>query len=334
MGRLVKIAVVIALLWCGWWLVAATVLERGVAAWLEDRRSDGWDATADALNVSGFPLALSTGMQAVTLADPVRRLSVEAASLDIDMPAYWPGHVTVRLPETPVRVALGDAVFLLRAQEGRAELNLHPGNALELERLNAQSGPWQLNTPQGNLLSADDFAAEVTQDNDVPAQYRFALNAARFAPGDLIRVPMQLPSDWPLTFETFVADVTVLFDRPIDRQALEARRPQPRSIDIRAFDLIWGDLRLTVSGRVEVDAEGTPDGGVTLSFRNWQQALELLKQTNIIRSDQTGQAEIVLRAIASSTDDPADIDIAIGFREGQLFLGPINLGPAPRIILR
>ncbi|KIN70755.1 DUF2125 domain containing protein [Sulfitobacter noctilucae] len=334
MSRLVKIIVVLALLWCGWWFAAATALERGVVRWLEDRRTEGWEAQAAAVDVTGFPLALQTDLTAVSLTDSATGLHVDAPDLRVSMPAYWPGDMTLVLSGAPIDFGVGDTTYILRAQDTAADLNLHPGTALELERLTAQSGPWQVNTRQGNLLSADDFTANVTQDKDDHTVYEFALNAADFSPGGLLRAGLDLPDDWSLTFETFTANITARFDRPIDRMALESRRPQPRQITVNDFDFSWGEFRIALVGDVQIDTEGTPDGDLMLSIKNWRQALELLKKTEIIRSEETGQAEFVIQAIASNSDNPADLDLAFSFREGRLFLGPINLGPAPKFILR
>lgn len=334
MGKLVQIIVALALLWSGWWWSAATLLDRGIGTWLDDRRAEGWQAEIGAVDVAGFPLALGTSLETLLLADPVAGLAVNAESLHLSVPAYWPGDVTLTLPDTPLRIATPEHILFLSAPQAKAELKLHPGFALQLEQLSARSGPWMLNTSAGNLLSAEDLDAEVTQDAQTAESYRFAMTARGFAPGDLIRSAMLLPEDWPLAFDTLIADVNLRFDLPLGRSTIEDRRPQPRQIAIDRLDLIWGTMRLTAAGALEVNPQGIPDGEVNLRLENWRQLLDLVEKAGTLDARMRGQADLLLTALANMGGDPDTLDLTLTMRNGQMFLGPIQLGPAPLLILR
>lgn len=332
MGKLTKVIVLLALLWSGWWFGASVLLERAMTDWLADRRAQGWQAQAD-VALTGFPLRFNAALSDLALTDPETGVAIETARLDIGAPAYWPGDLTVTLPETPMRfVSDGNTAFVI-ARNGAAMLQLHPGTALELERLHATADAWQINTPNSNLLSAEDLSAEITQ-TETAETYRFALTAGQLAPGDLLRQVLMLPEDWPRAFDSFAADLTLRFDAPLDRFTLEDRRPQPRDIRISQISAQWGPVGLNAVGALNIDAQGVPAGTLTVVIENWRRVLDLAERGGAMPASMRPQAELMLNALANLGDDPDRLDLRVRFEDGNAFLGPIALGPAPRLILR
>ncbi|MEP5727877.1 MAG: DUF2125 domain-containing protein [Sulfitobacter sp.] len=334
MRWLIRFCVVLAVLWCGWWWGASTVTERAVSAWFEARRTEGWQAELNALKVTGFPSQFQVVAGKVILADPRTSVGLETPKLDISAPAYWPGDVTLRLPEDPIILGSAAGVVTIRAMDAQAKVEVHPGAALELEGFHADSGPWQVNVAQGNLMSAEGFSAEMSQDVTLPERYNVGVNAKSFAPGDLIRAALALPADWPITFDTFAGDLMVTFATPLDRHTLKDRRVHPRSVELRALDLVWGDLRLGATGAVAIDTEGTPEGEVKVSVENWRQLLDFAERGGVIDTGLRAQAELVLNALANLGGDPNRMIVNLGFKQGQMFVGPIPVGPAPKFTRR
>ena len=314
-------------------MLATSALEFGVWRWLDERRAAGWQAEVDAVAVSGFPARFDMTLEAVALADPATGIRVAAQDLRIAAPSYWPADVTVFLPSTPVEISTADTVITLTAPTGQTTLRLHPKVTLQLDHLTASSGPWVLNLPQGNLLQAQDFRAEVSQTDD-PKSYRFALSASQLIPGAMIRTALNLPLDWPLAFDVFGADMVVNLDAPIDRLALENRPPQPREIAVERAEAEWGPLRLSLHGNLLIDESGTPEGQLDLLVENWRDAVDLAEQSGAMPQNMRPRAEIMLNALANMGADPASLDLKLRFANGGMFLGPIPIGPAPKLILR
>ena len=330
MRLLIRLFVVLAVLWCGWWWLAATLVDRGIADWLEARRADGWDANVQQTDISGFPVQIATRLQNLAVRDPAGG-AVTADSITLSFPAYWPGDVTLTLPDTPVRFDTPVGAYFLRTQEGVASVNLHPGPALELERLLATAGPWQVNDIGGNLLGAESLRAAFAQKDDAPQTYTLLLDATDFAPGDVIRSRLALPPEWPRVFETFTADLDLRFDRPLDRQSLNGTRPQVTAVDIRQIDLMWGDLGFAATGTVGIDEGGVPDGALALRLSNWRQIMEQAELAGAVTPQQRGQAEVILNALANMGGTTETLALDVRFEQGEMFLGPIRLGPAPRL---
>lgn len=171
MRRLLISLISLALLWCLWWAAASYGLREGVTALLRDRRAAGWQAEAGIVQ-SGFPLHLGTTLEGLTLSDPAAGNALTAERVDLSAPAWWPGYVTMKVPETPMTITLSGQPFRLRAQDAALGLRLYPGPALALERAEVEGGEFLLSTAQGALLSGDGLSLSATRETDDP---RYAL---------------------------------------------------------------------------------------------------------------------------------------------------------------
>lgn len=333
MRRLVWTIAVLAVLWGIWWLLATTALETGLNKWLEQRRSAGWQADVSAVQLGGFPGRFDLGMDKLALKSPRTGHGFSADALRITALSYWPGNLAVHFPQTAVDISTPDVAFALTAPDARAALRLHPSPALQLDHLNAVSGPWQLDLQQGNLLNAQGFAGELRQGGTAEV-YRITLDIAQLVPGGMVRRALSLPLDWPLAFDTAVADATVTFDAPLDRHTLNQPAPSPREIEIQQIALSWGPVKINLAGQIQLDASGTPEGQLDLLIENWRAALELAENAGLLGADMRPQAEVMLNALANLGGDPARLDLKLRFAEGRAFLGPIPIGPAPRLFQR
>ncbi|APE42655.1 hypothetical protein BOO69_03890 [Sulfitobacter alexandrii] len=331
MRRLLVLLVSLALLWCLWWAAASYGLRQGVTSLLQDRRAAGWQAEARLVQ-SGFPLRLDGRLEEVALVDPTGGSGLTADHVALSAPAWWPGFVTLDLPETPMTVTLSGQPFRLRAQDARMNLRLHPGTALELESATVEGRQFLLSTAQGALLSGDRASLVAVQQATDPV-YDLRLETDAVTPGDVIRAMLNLPADWPRAFDALALRGSVGFDRPVDRAALDGVPPQPRLIAVDSLDVRWGEIQVGGEGRVTIDADGIPTGTVTLRLARWQRLLDLASDTGMLGPAPRNQAQLLMGGLANIGGQDGDLEVTLAFADGQMALGPIQLGPAPRILL-
>lgn len=334
MLRLVWVVVLVALGWSGWWALAARGVGSGIEAWLDQQRAAGWQAEALSVSTSGYPLSLDTEVLNLALADPATGVAIEVSRLDFASPAWWPGDVILTLPSDPIRLANPSGQATLTMQEAQADLKLHPGQALELEHMALISGPWIVTQPEGDLIAASDLILQMTQDPNDPIAYGFTANATALQPGPVLRDRFFVPTDWPVSFESFTLQMRVAFDRPWDLRALEQARPQPRRIDLPLAEAAWGDLRLRLAAELDIDADAVPSGTVTLQARNWREMLTLAQSAGLLPSELRPQLESILSALAGTSGNPEAFDVTLTLANGRVSMGFLPLGPAPRIYLR
>ncbi|HVC57684.1 MAG TPA: DUF2125 domain-containing protein [Stellaceae bacterium] len=116
------------------------------------------------------------------------------------------------------------------------------------------------------------------------------------------------------------------------RRAAMAWRDAGGTLDLDHLTLHWGDLRITGSGTLALDAELQPVGGFSGAIGGYPQLMTALVAAGRMRAGDARLAGLAL-ALMSRTGPDGRPEIATSFtiQDGQMYLGPAKLGPVPRI---
>lgn len=125
----------------------------------------------------------------------------------------------------------------------------------------------------------------------------------------------------------------IAFDRPVPRDVLASPRPQPRQIDLRLAEYRQGPVYFSAAGRLTVDAAGRADGALQLRAENWRALLDDAVEAGHLPRPLAQTIEQALMLVAGLSGDPDRLDVPLTFDDGAMRLGPIPLGPAPRLRL-
>lgn len=341
MKRLLFFIVVSASLWAGYWFYGATGTKTAFATWFEERRAAGWAADYSALEVNGFPNRFDVTLTDPSLADPSTGWAWDAAFFQVFALSYKPNHVIAIWPELQ-RIATPQGSYNLTQAQMQASIVLWPSNAVALDRIRLVADTVQLTASDGRgtamdalRLAAERLDAEGQPATDAPiageTRYRIALSAEGFAPALELRQQIDPANRLPRTLERLRADVTLGFDRPWDRTAIEQSRPQPRLIALRLAEARWGDLELLAAGDLEIDATGTATGRITVKAQNWRDILAMARNSGRLPGGLADTLEQGLSLLAGRNDG---IDIPLDFRNGRIWIGPLPVMESPVFTLR
>lgn len=325
-----KIVILLALVWSGWWYLATTSTRNSVTAWLQDRQTEGWQAEAAAITSGGFPLRTTTQIDRLVLLDPARTRGVEVPRLNLSAPIYWPGHASVHVPAGPVTFTTPQGEVELGTKGARAGMRLRPGTALQLEALSGDATGITLDVNDLRLLDVEAVEAAVTQGR-TPETYTVNLVLTGLSPSEALFEGASLRRPGPGTFAPVVADATITFDRPWDRSALQDTRPQPRQIRITEIAASYADTGVSISGDLDVDPAGIASGSLRLRMRNWQDVFDMAVATATIPPEW---APTVGQVLGSMSDADGTLDLTLTLAAGQMRIGFLPLGPAPRFVIR
>lgn len=334
MRVLLSVILIAAAGWSGYWFVGKTGVSRGFERWFEARRAEGWVAEATTITTRGFPNRFDTSFTDLALADPDTGLAWEAPFFQILALSYKPNHVIAVWPERQL-VATPVEKYRIESADMRASLVTGADIRLPLERMTLTAeklAVTRLVTDQPVRTEALRLAADRVPTN--PAAYRLGLAADGLAPALDWRVRLDPSNRLPERFDALSADLTIVFDKPWDRSAIEDARPQPRQIDIRLAEARWGRLELQVAGALSVDANGLPEGEITIKARNWRDILQMAVASGTLGEGFAATLEDGLSLIAQMAGNPRTLDIPLNFRNGRVRLGPVPLGVAPVLRLR
>jgi len=318
--------------WCGYWFATATIVERSASAWFDARRAEGWQADFAQLETRGFPYRFDTALTDVALADPGTGLVWSAPEFEIVALAYRPNHVIALFPDTQTlaspfeTLTIESADMRASARLGGTRLELVESTAEMAEVKASSTQGWEVTLSKGLLATR----AAPTETNT----YDIYFEATELRPSDALRLGVDPQGRLPDTFQSLKLDSTLSFDAPWDRFAVERARPQPTGIDLKDFDARWGQLELRAVGNVSVDDEGIPEGQITVKATNWREIISIGQALGTIPEATVPTITRALEVLATLSGPPNTIDVTLNFQRGFVSLGPLPLGPAPRLRLR
>ncbi|MCC6716566.1 MAG: DUF2125 domain-containing protein [Acetobacteraceae bacterium] len=317
-----------------WW--AVTAMEREVAATLAAPPAAGWQASAGPLERGGWPLAATVALPGLAAAGPLggvpgNILRWHAARMTVSIALLRPRTLVVEL-SGPQSLQLGPAPPVpVSAGEFRAEVPLEPGvpaRAITIDATALTAGP-----PAGTLgVARLHIAAE---QRPAALQGEPALTLAIAAHG------IALPSAqaWPLgpTVERFLLDLAVT--GPVPRQpdlALRAAswRDGGGAAEVRRLELAWGEVTLTGSATLALDAQLQPMGAATARLAGHAAALRALTASGLLapRTAMAAGAVLGLMARPPAGGGAAVVEVPFSLQDRTLALGRIPLVRVPELV--
>jgi hypothetical protein len=312
------------------WFSAARGLRRGVGLWAQSLRTRGLDLTWQASRVDGFPLAFRLVLADAKVRD--RR----------------PGATgVVRLPLLVARAAPWNfRVWRLAAPQGLAAATgpgPHP-----LARVSARAA-------QGSIVVSGKGATlwfgvdRPSADAGMPlaAQQIFLWlilpprpSAAHTEPAmgvaleiKRLRLPsVPQPFRNPLDELSFGLTVNGAIPTAPPRQAAAAWRDAGGTVELDHLRLRWGPMLIDGSGTLALDAALQPEGTFSGGVEGYGALMQALVASGRMRARNAGLAGLALSLLAKrGPDGRPEIPLAFTIQNGEMYLGPARIGPAPRI---
>lgn len=330
MRILLAIVVLLALGWSGFWFWNASLRERALTGWLEQRREAGWVADGS-VRVTGFPNRVDTVVTGLELANPKAGWSWGAPEFQIlsqtwrpqQVIAVWPASQSIATPFDRLDVTSDRLVGSLLLEPNQ-RLGLDH-STLEARGLGLKgSAGWQATL--GEVL----FSIRKAQTETRPFSYDVDFSGKDLA----------LPDDWltgidrgavPRSIDSAHVAGVASFDRAWDRPAIEGDNPVLQRLAISEAHFVWGKLDLTAAGTLDVGPDGLAEGELKLKAQNWQAMLDAADQAGLIAPGLAGTLRGGLGLLAGLSGDKRNLSLPLTFRDGQTRLGPVPIGPAPRL---
>lgn len=333
MRKLFWLVILAGLGWTSYWFIGAQGVKAGAANWIEDRRSEGWQVEFSNLTVRGFPNRFDTTLTDLSLTDPDTGLSWQAPFFQLFALSYQPNHLIAVWPNEQV-VSTPFQKITITSSDMRASLVVKAKSSLELSRANVITADAKLSSTNGWTASVDTLEMFIRETEGESLNYDIFAKTNALEPGERVRSVIDQGGKLPDVIEAITLDLVVSTDRPIDRSTIEEARPNLTKLIVKDARGSWGELALRGKGDMEIRADGTPNGELAITARNWRQMLALAVEAGAISKDAGRTAEFGLGLLASTSGSSESLDAPLSFSGGRTFLGPIPIAPAPKIRLR
>ncbi len=333
MRKLTYLVIIAVTLWGGYWFVGSTALERGVAAWFDQRRAEGWQADYTDLYTRGFPNRFDTTVEGLALADPNSGLAWTAPFFQFFALSYKPGHIIAIWPNDQV-ISTPEEKITVTSSYMRASVVFNETTDLNLNRTTLEMTDLGLTSDAGWSSKMQTGLLAMRQADGGDTAYQLHFEAKGVTPASEFIKRFEGIAFLTDVIDGLTIDADLRFDAPWDRFAVERARPQITYIDLDLLQATWGELDLRLAGELTVDENGTPEGQITVKAKNWREMLMLANQSGLLPSSLMSSAEKTLSFLASLSGDKTTLDTPLTFRNGYIAFGPIPLGPAPSLRLR
>jgi len=312
-----------------WWIVAGRI-EAGIVTWADSLRQQNAELTWRTIRVGGFPLAfdvrLSEARLRGTAASQPAELRIPALSASArpwnfrDWRLSAPDGLNASIGpagEPLTKVAAVSAIGSVAAGGGDTIvwLGLNDAKADLPEHLTADTANLWLTVPAHPPQAHTDRA--------------FALAA------DLrgLRVPLT-PAPFQGAVDDLAVGATVL--GPIQagppRVAAAAWRDAGGTVELDRFALRWGDVAVNGSGTIALGPDMQPIGAFSGAVSGLDELLKALAAAGQLRMGDLTLARLGLAALAKpGPNGKPEVSTSFTIQNGQMYLGPLKLGPAPRI---
>jgi hypothetical protein len=318
--------------WSGYWWVGSTAQQTAITAWLEGRRAAGWVADYDSLAVQGFPNRFDTRVVNLNLADPSSGWAWRTPEFQVLMLSYKPTHVIAVLPPQ-TEISSPNERITITSKDIRASVKFDPNTALALNSTTAELSDVTLTSTAGWTSHMESATLASRQTAGVANSHDLYFQATNLKPALIFKNIIDPNALLPDVFETVRADFTAGFDAPWDRVAVEGRKPELLSLELKDYSAVWGSLEFQAKGSLTFDTLGSPTGKIAVRAKNWQDMLSLGVSAGFVPIELESTLQSGLSLLARFSGNPDTIDAPLSFANGVISLGPIPIGRAPKLRL-
>lgn len=330
---LITILFVAAAGWFAWWWAAAEAQKFALTAWLDERRDVGWLAEAAAIDVAGFPNRVDAELTEIALADPISGWAWNAPRLAIYQILYKPTEAIVVWPEEQ-RIAAPGARATIRSELMRSSFAFAASEALTLKRNSFEIRNGAVAADAGWTAGVDYYNHHLRPSTgDLgPNAYEFVAEVKKLRLPEFIRRTVDPAGALPAAIEMIKIEGAAAFDTPLDRFAFEREKPQLKALTLLPSEGTWGDLSLRMSGSMKADASGLAEGSFNIAAKNWEEMLDAAVASGAINRSLSDAMKLGLGFVAQLSGGRNTLDVVLTFERGLTKIGPVPLGPAPRLV--
>lgn len=324
MRAVLWLVLVLGLLWAGYWFVGSRAVESSVAGWFADQQAAGMVAENKGIAVAGFADRFDLTVTEPKLADPATGWGWQAPFAQVLAMTWKPWHLIAALPHTQEITAPDGQKVNVNSSRLMASLLMKPAVGLPPRRLVVEGEGLALASNAGWTLGADKAVLAAEEDPTRTNSLRLGADVTK------ITVPASLATLPDLGPEAALihADVSLGLSEPL---AWAMEGAAVTAVHVTAVQVTWGKMDLTASGEVTANADGLAEGKVDMHLKGWQSLPALVVALGLVPPQNEVTVQRGLEFLSKTGKDPDVLTLPLTFAKGYMSLGPLPLGPAPRL---
>lgn len=304
---------------------------QGMALWLRGALDGSETAGAAQVTAIGFAARIGVQLDAPWVANAgMRAVALDRAT--ITAPVWNPLAWTLDLP-LPQRVELQGLPFALTGTAAALTVAAAPAPDLPLAgiTLRLQAPALQLEAAKAPSLAAESVDLAL-RSAEAPRLYQLSgtITGAALPPGLAAALSRQAGLERPLPDRLEQLTLAARLDLVQPVTLLSPAPAALSALDLRRAELVWGGHRISVSGRLAVSPDGTPEGTMTIALSDFPVWLDLALAAGLVPPERKAMLS-AMGAYLSKQSPDGSVPLPLSFANGWMSLATIPLGPAPRL---
>ena len=318
-------------LYSAFWFIVAGRIEDGFGAWARSLRAQNLDLTWRGIRVAGFPAAFRIELSEARLRGVA---AADAGAVQVPLLAGSARPWNFRV----WHLAAPDGLSAMAGSPDRPQATLHAASAAGSVALGAEGGAaaWlDLDAPAidtGTRFAARDAELWLSLPKHPPRTHgEKAIGVALDIRG--LTLPVA-PAPFRNPLDDIAFGVTLFGPVPAapPREAAAAWRDAGGILDLDHLAAHWGVLAMTGSGTLALDRQLQPIGSFSGAIEGYGELLEGLVAAGQLRLNEARIAQLALAMLAKTgPDGKPRLATSFTLQDGEMYLGPVKLGKAPRI---
>jgi hypothetical protein len=325
---LVAVAALAGSGYAGYWFLAAGAAESAIHDWMEAQQSQGFEATTEAVVVSGFPGNILIHLDQISVAAPNHALDWQWSGQAID------ASIDLKNPRQIVMLIRGSQhlAYGIGAQRINTEIvgkrmtvQLDLRNDRGLESLSLDVGGATLTNAHGDTpitVARFQFRANLGAGGGlVPNGTQMSV---RF---DNLVLPAHTRGPLGNTLSLVQANLEMLgtLDNGDLAEALADWRDAQGAVRIQESQVRWGTLDLSGRGGFTLDDQFRPRGSIDALIRGYITTIDAFHAAGLLDDDERKSIDSVLRFLGQQ-GPLTNIGLPVRMGEGLIFVGPVSMG--------
>ncbi|MBL6952496.1 MAG: DUF2125 domain-containing protein [Alphaproteobacteria bacterium] len=282
--------------------------------------------------ITGFPFRLQVDLSSphIALRGQARELLWESDQIKAVGHPWQPHHILFDVT--------GRHRFKARLSGHWRELTLDSSEAMASLETDAENRPERLSLDVRKILLRYNGAPALQGERlqlhsrsapDIPDGLDLALSgetlevAAGALPSDVVDLPRTAK------LVDLQARVTGLPKGGLTLGGLPQWRDGGGTLEVKTFHLQWGDMDISATGSLALDAEMRPIGALTARIKGHDELLDIAMANGMMDEDNLATARAVLGLLAAAGGGVLSVPVRL--QDGQLFLGPAVVAKLARI---
>jgi len=307
------------------WFTAAGRVADGFTEWAQSLRAQNLDLSWQQIRVGGFPLKFDVELSEARLIGPAGELHLKLLS---GSALPWNFRLW--------RLAAPDGLTATAAPAAAATLTVQSATGSVLVGSDGGATVWlALARPAGEAgmrLAAQDALIWLSLPPHPPQGHTEPMVGLAL---DLHQVSLPaVPPPFHNPLDEIAVGVTVMGAIPAapPARAAAAWRDAGGTLELDHVAARWGSLAVTGSGTLALDANLQPMGAFSGGVEGYDELMAALVAAGRMRPGDAQLARLALTMLArAGPNGRPQIATSFTIQQGQMFLGPAKLGPAPRI---